>query len=435
MLLIELNEFNYALVRRIASTRKLKTLSHLLEWDRSATTTEDRSDSEFLEPWAQWVSVHTGAQCTDHGIKHLGDVPDLARTQLWERLDQLKVTTGVWGVMNGSRRDATQCAFFLPDPWTFTEAAYPASIQPLLDLPRYLARNYLQLSNLHIAKLFGGFLGAVIGSVGWRQFLQSLWVLRDGIIEFGARHLVFIAWFEYVSTLAFLHFYRRHRPDFALLFINTIAHAQHHYWRHPENGSREIAFALKVLDRILAKVLAAVPSTHAVIVTNALSQKNTNDEPAWILYRQKDPHAFVQAAGLNAESVEPLMTYDAHLVFRSAKDAGDAFVALSEATIEGTRAFLVEQNRLDPSRLFYRLDFAAKCKADAVLLINGRAMPFFQWFALVVQRTGRHIPSGVALSRGIRVPKKLQNHELFGVIVEHFAGDTQTAARPAATGS
>jgi len=422
MLLLELNEFNYALVRRNAADLKLDALTKVLNWDRSVTTTDDRDESGFLEPWAQWVSVHTGAPCSTHGIKHLGDVPDLASAQLWEQLDAHNITTGIWGVMNGARRNASRCAFFLPDPWTFSEPAHPPALEPVLTLPRYLARNYLHVSKSHVAGLFGGFMSALVRTIGWHELLRSFWVLRDGFAQFGPRHLVFIAWFEYASSLAFLRLYREHKPDFALLFVNTIAHAQHHYWRDPDTGSREIAFALTVLDRLVAKVLDAVPESAPVIVTNALSQKNTNDETAWILYRQKDPLAFVRAAGLDPVSVEPLMTHDAHIVFRTQAETEAAFHALSAATVDDVPAFYVERNANDTKRLFYRLDFTNEISNDVTVRINGREMPFLEWFALVVKRTGRHIPTGVALTRGISLPKILQNHELCHMIVAHFTG-------------
>ena len=116
MLLIELNEFNRELLQSIAATHQLRHLQQMLGWNRAGTFTSDEYDSGFLDPWVQWVSVHTGVPSSLHGVKNLGDVPNLAQDQLWERWSERGIGSVVWGVMNGSRRKATACKAFVPDP-------------------------------------------------------------------------------------------------------------------------------------------------------------------------------------------------------------------------------------------------------------------------------------------------------------------------------
>ena len=102
MLLIELNEFNRSLLQSIAARHGLKHLQLVLGWSRASTFTSDEYDTGFLEPWVQWVSVHTGVPSSQHGVKNLGDVPNLAEDQLWERWSKRGISSVVWGVMNGS---------------------------------------------------------------------------------------------------------------------------------------------------------------------------------------------------------------------------------------------------------------------------------------------------------------------------------------------
>src|ERR1700744_5416267 len=118
MLVIELNEFNDALLRGIAETHELKHLKQVLSWNHATTWTSDTYDSGFLEPWVQWVSVHTGVPSNRHGIKTRGDVRKRAEEQLWERWSRRGLSSVVWGVMNGARGDAERCRVFIPDPWT-----------------------------------------------------------------------------------------------------------------------------------------------------------------------------------------------------------------------------------------------------------------------------------------------------------------------------
>ena len=93
MLLIELNEFNGDLLRSIAKAHQLKHLKEALSWNRAGTWTSDEYETGFLEPWVQWVSVHTGVPSSQHGVKNLGDVPNLAEDQIWERWSRRRLSS------------------------------------------------------------------------------------------------------------------------------------------------------------------------------------------------------------------------------------------------------------------------------------------------------------------------------------------------------
>ena len=84
VLFVEFNEFNLELLKQYSSLWNLKHIQKLLSLNLTETYTEDTYDSDFLEPWVQWVSVHTGQPSVKHQIKHLGDVPDLGSKQLWK---------------------------------------------------------------------------------------------------------------------------------------------------------------------------------------------------------------------------------------------------------------------------------------------------------------------------------------------------------------
>jgi hypothetical protein len=156
---------------------------------------------------------------------------------------------------------------------------------------------------------------------------------------------------------------------------------------------------------------------------NGLSQRNTTDEPVWILYRQKDPVAFLAAAGLAPSAVEPLMTYDAHVFFPTARDCAEARRALAAAHIGGRRVFEVEADPVNPCKLFYRIDFSDELPRGARLAVNGRELSFFDWFDEIVRRTGRHVPAGTALARNFDLPPLLMNHEVCTHVCRHFGID------------
>ena len=415
MLLIELNEFNGDLLRSVAQAHGLNHIREMLSWNHAATWTSDEYESGFLEPWVQWVSVHTGVPSSQHGIKNLGDVPNLAEDQIWERWSRRGLSSIVWGVMNGDRRKAENCRIFVPDPWTFSEGAHPSQFQGLIALPRYLAKNYLDFSKLVALTRGFGLVKTLFGSVKAADFVDALRILRRGIAQFGPTNAVFIVFFEYLSAMAFTRAVEQNRPDAAIIFINMLAHVQHHYWKTPDGSAcPQIAFAAAAVDEILGKILARCKNTASggVAIMNALSQDCTIHEAPWILYRPNNHANLVSFLGVEASRVEPLMTYDAHVFFEAANDARDGAEILEMATIEGKRLFFVEIDDHDPLKLFYRVEMHDPVSANAEFTFGKEAARFTDHFTAIVQRTGKHNQNGDLYANFKIGRQKFQNHEL-----------------------
>lgn len=416
MLLIELNEFNRELLQNIAASHGLEHLQKVLAWRHASTFTSDEYDTGFLEPWVQWVSVHTGVPSTRHGVKNLGDVPNLAEDQIWERLSARGRSSVVWGVMNGNRRKATACKVFVPDPWTFSENAFPAEYQGLIALPRYLARNYLDFSRFTAVRKGLDLVRTLLRSTKGGDFIDGLRVFWRGFRRFGPTNAVFIVFFEYLSAMAFIRAVERIRPDFALVFINMLAHVQHHYWKSGDGSDcPQIAFAAAATDEILGKMLARcepVVGTGRVVLMNALSQTCTIEEPAWILYRPKNHAGLVSFLGVKAARVEPLMTYDAHVFFANEEDAASGAAILEAARIEGKPLFFVEPDAHDPLKLFYRVAMTDPVGTDTEFVYRNKAARFADHFTAIVQRTGKHNQNGDLFANFEIGRQKFLNHEV-----------------------
>jgi hypothetical protein len=420
LFLLELNEFNLDLFDAAVKSLPLPALSRVAKMPRAHLSTEDVYASNFLEPWVQWVSVHTGTPTTGHKVQHLGDVPTKEFPQFWETLGERGFTTGLWGVMNATRRDAKGCMYFLPDPWTFSERAYPEELNELLDLPRYLSTNYLKISKMKASSLAGKFLKRLVLSVGLPTLVSSLDILFKGLFAFGPKHLVFIVWFEYLSAMSMLKRYDQRPPDLNVLFVNSLAHLQHHYWtKGTGTVTPELAYGFRMVDRVVQEILARTED-GALIITNAFQQINTNSDPAWILYRPHDQHEFLTTIGLKHVSVESLMTHDAHIFFESPQDAEMAEGVLRNAVIGGKRLFEVDRN--SPTKVFYRIDFFDDVPGTTEVTINAKTFTLNELFVRIVKRTGKHSQDGVAFSRGISLPNDMRNHELCASIIGHFKG-------------
>lgn len=424
--LLELNEFSLPLLEEATCLWKLPHLAHLLRLQRAKTHTEDAYESDFLEPWVQWVSAHTGLSSKEHRIKHLGDVPKQGTDQLWERLSDQGVTSGIWSPMNARRGRAEKCLFFLPDPWTASENAYPSDLNSFLDPLRYTSTNYLERSPRILMQKMRGLWQVVRKRKLTRFCLGQLPLLLWNALRFRGAHFVFIAFAEALSTELFLRYRAQYNPTFSLLFLNTLAHLQHHHWHKPEvKGNTKLKAGLQQIDKMIGRILSSLEKNERLYVANALSQMNTHSEKPWVLYRQLNPSAFLRAVAIPCEKVEPHMTHDAHLYFSSAEGCRYAFEQLTSARICEKPLFHVESYPQDPRKLFYKLIFTDPAPLGAMFTMGGRSYRFYDLFQEVVTRTGKHIQTADLLSTEA-LPPQLKNHEIFSLILQGFAQLPQT---------
>ena len=418
--LFELNEYNVGLLRQGASVFNLSNLKKILALNELETRMDDTYESDYLEPWSQWVSVHTGSPSQQHKIKHLGDVPSLGRKQLWEELSEKGITSGIWGAMNASRGQASHCLFFLPDPWTYSEPGFPVQIKKMLQLPRYLAKNYGQLSALKILKYVPAFLTALLSPPILVRLLKELPSFCSSLIRYKGAHFVYICFADLVLSDVFLVFKKKYDPQFSVIFLNSLAHTQHHHWvKEDISQNDKLKYCLINIDKIFGRFLKELES-EALIVFNGLSQKNTAQEPSWNLYRQFDQMTFLRAMNLNPTKVESLMTHDAHVFFETQAQAQSAYKILSDIRIEQQPLFLVEIYKEDPLRLFYRLVFTDEVSMDAHFVCSGVPHRFGDHFSKIVQRTGKHIPLATAFTNLKPQVSPVYNHDIYDLVVDFF---------------
>jgi hypothetical protein len=433
--LIELNEFSVSLLRRGVEALRLPHVAHLLSMRASATTTDDAVEHRGLDPWVQWVSVHTGVPASVHGVRHLGEAPlRLQYPQLWEILSTQGISSGVWGAMNAGRGNAERCRFFLPDPWSVAEPAHPRALNRLLALPRYYARNYLEVSAPAVLRGVLGFAQFVVGSGSVLRLLRQLPFALGGLRRAGANNALLFALFDLINCVLFTRFKRHHAPQFSLIFLNSLAHLQHHRWSAVGPPGQALAFGLRAIDRCLGLLFAALAEGEAVLVMNALTQRNIVGETPRICYRQISPTRFLESIGLGCRQVQQLMTNDAHVDFDSPAQRDAAAAALARAQIAGAALFQVEVRADELCRLFYQVDCWDELADECEVEINGRRIRFFDHFEAIVARTGAHVPAGDCFACGIELPPQLYNHEVAGHVLGYFGIDCPVASSGAPAG-
>lgn len=430
LILVELNEVNFDIARLYTEKYpgRFRVIEELLAQDHITTTSEARYD--LLEPWIQWVSVHTGQTFEEHKVYRLGDMCLTDTPQFFELLEQQGYRVGSISAMNAANRMRT-CEYFIPDPWTKT----PSDKSPWSSL---LSKTLAQVVNDNSQS---------------RITLQSLLTLAAGLLRFSQlKHWPLYLrlglrsrkapWRKALLLDLFLNdlhntLYRKKSPHFSTVFLNAGAHIQHHYFFNaqvlPETNplknpnwyidSKEdpIEEMLSVYNAILADV-NRIPNTE-VIVATGLSQ--VPYDRAKFYYRLKNHDAFLKQLGIRFVSVVPRMTRDFLIQFESEHDATDAMKALSSIVNAKDGVALFEEIDHRGNTLFVTLTYPSEIRADSPFVYRSNPIDIYQDVVFVAVKNGMHHPKGyVFASQEIRrqlPPANIHVAALFNTVMNYFS--------------
>jgi hypothetical protein len=416
LLLLEFNELCPALMRQFMDQGRLPYFQRL--HDRSEVfLTEAQEDPPHLEPWIQWVTVHTGLPYSEHGVFHLGDGAHMAHPGIARILSDAGFRVGVCCSMNMNYHRPR--GYLIPDPWNGRAEAYPTSLQPFLDTVSRLVQESSQDS-----------LGSRREQLRFAYFLLRHGISRRTVSKIlrqlcSERRDPGVRWrraviLDSIQYDLFRHLNRRHQVDFATLFLNSTAHFQHYYWRNmcpdefaipPDHSDHPsladaIPYGYQQMDEIVGRCLADFPQAVIVLCT-ALSQQPWR-ETTKCTYRPRQFEQLLRIAGMETLDVrvEPVMAEEFHLRFPSTEQAAAGAERLLALQLECQPLMRVEQRGAD---LFAACAIQSATSMDAP--ITRRPLPsgstttdegpisenkFGELFSMVhAMRSGKHHPDGM----------------------------------------
>ncbi|MGH2952418.1 MAG: hypothetical protein ACRDK9_00150 [Solirubrobacterales bacterium] len=410
LILVEFNELSPHLMAKFIAAGKLPNFQRFHDESEVAITEAD--DFEHLEPWVQWVAVHSGIPFREHGIEHLDDGHRLEQKSLWDLLSDAGKTVWVCGSMNINYETPLN-GWVLPDPWSTNVDPYP---EGALDIYyRFVSANVQEHTRsktplsrseqIEFLRFMAGHglrpatVAAIARQVATERFSGTRW-----------RRAVLL---DRLQFDLFRWYWRRERPDFSTFFLNSTAHYQHLYWRNmepehfkikPEPGEQEvyedaILFGYQQMDRIVGQLLGLAGSDTTLVLLTALSQQPSlsfEQIGGKTLYRPLDFDQFVRTIGIEGPvEVTPLMAEDFHLEFESEGTAQSAEARLRGVRVNGKPAMGAErtQNKIKSGcRIWEKVEPEAMLTVDG----NGRSVPFFDLFYKIdLMKSGEHHPDGM----------------------------------------
>ncbi|WP_018879448.1 alkaline phosphatase family protein [Thioalkalivibrio sp. ALE9] len=398
-ILLGLNEINFDYVRRYVERGHLPGFRDLMgEHGLIRTQAEDRY--ERLEPWIQWVTVHTGRPYEDHGVFRLGDIVGQPVPQFFEDLEQQGFQVGAISPMNAENR-LRSSPYFVPDPWTGT----PASGAPLV---RRLAGAVAKAVNTNATGGAGTrtLLDVLVGLLRYarpRHYPAYAHLIACGLRRQWPRAMLLDLLLYDLHTVL----YRKHQPDLSVLFLNAGAHIQHHYFFNSsvgETGRRNpdwyvaaeadpVLEVYALYDRMLRDLRARFPQARLILATGL--QQVPYPEVTFY-YRLTDHAEFLRQLGIDGVvAVEPRMSRDFLVRFADAEAAWAGERVLRGACDEEGRALFEEVDNRG-AELFVSLTYPHEVRPGTrAVSATGRVISdLAAHVALVAIKNGHHDTTG-----------------------------------------
>lgn len=200
------------------------------------------------------------------------------------------------------------------------------------------------------------------------------------------------------------------------LFLNAIAHYQHHYWRsYSKEGfspnivyddirddDDPISYGYKVYDKIIGNIIKIIkndPDT-LVLIASGLSQvpyTDKEEQGGMNYYRLIDHKRFASKIGLSNEAdyeIFPLMSRDWQIKYSSKTAREQALSILNNLKIKGEQLFNIRENL--EGYIFVETNFTKGIdKGDLIVDNQGdKVAVFLEEFTNIAIKSGHHTGIG-----------------------------------------
>lgn len=438
IIVLEFNELCPDLLRGWMAAGKLPNFKRFHDNAVAFSAAAETTDLNWLEPWIQWYSMHTGLGCDQHAVRHLTDGPRMAdrHTDIWHALLAAGITVANCGSMNAASFNAPG-SLFLPDPWCTTQPPHPAELSAYHRLVlSKVQENSNQVEPLG-RKDYVEFLRFVaMHGLSTRSVLAVLQQLTAEGLGKGAGWKR-AALLDKLQADIFAHYWKRLRPQFSTFFLNSTAHFQHAYLHFLELGESPgpvgnsddpkrdaILFGFQQMDALLADFFALERHGVMLVLATGLGQQhNPNADRHY--YRPRDMAALMQLLSIAPSALLPTMSDSYSAEFPDQDAANIARQRLEQVKLADRALF--QFSPTTPRALYFNIGIRSLVPPDAVLRIPSNQQPHVPFYDLCYRiphsKSGVHHPDSVLWFKTGRhqVPaEKVSILDMFPTLLDYF---------------
>ncbi len=394
IIFIELNELNFDLVEQYFLKFPNK-FNNLKKVSRELIYTNSENEYHLLEPWIQWVTVHTGLSAKEHNVFRLGDFINSNKKQYFEEIENLGFKVGMISSMNSINR-LKNAAYFIPDPWTETKSDGSFSSELISKILKSTVNSNAQ------------------NKIGFKNYFLIIFILLK-FLRF--KNLGFYFKYFYRSLkhkwyrplfldllLNDIHFNFLKKKDvnFSTIFFNAAAHIQHHYFfnslanknsfKNPEikvkKNSDPFEECLNLYEKILEDYVGN--DDFRIILATGLTQLPSKELEYY--YRLNNHDLFFRNIGLKFKKIYPRMSRDFLVEFHNDKDRDEFFNKIFDLKLN-KQIFFGTIDKRDKS-LFISLTYDKEILRKDYLIFNNKEINIFKLVSFVSLKNGIHNQKG-----------------------------------------
>ncbi len=422
VIVLEFNELTPSLMDRFIGEGSLPAFGRLRR-ESIVCVSDAEEDPPFLEPWVQWVTVHTGLSRAEHKVVDLDDGPKLGAPRVWDMVSDAGKKAWVCGSMNAGIQARDFRGLFLPDPWTTSAEPHPRELfRPYYHFVRSYVQEYTRdkppLTKADYLR-FARFMAT--NGLAPKTVADTV---RQLVAERGSgARWQRAAILDRIQWDVFRHHYRKLKPALATFFLNSTAHYQHYYWRNLDphsfvlrpSGEEQaryadaVRFGYRKMDEIVRDCLDLAGPDATIVFCSALGQQPMSKYDAGSgkqHFKPTDPAAMLRFAGVeDPHTYAPVMAENFHLHFESEAAAEAAGRKLSALRMGGAPVLDVQRHG---ARLHAGCVVVVKPPANARVASapeTGREAGFYELFYEATGlKSGMHHPDGILW---IRTPERV----------------------------
>jgi hypothetical protein len=411
LILIEFNELTPHLMFSFMKSGHLPNFQRL--YDQSEVfTTDAEEEGEDLNPWVQWVTVHSGLSAAEHGIHRLSEGHTLQSKAVWDILSDEGYRVWVCGSMN-ARYDKPLRGFLLPDPWSAGLTPFPPrEFSDYYDFVRNQVQEHTNTSQ-GVSKL---------GAVRFLRFMATHGLSAGSIVEtlrqlsserFGTGRWKRASLMDRFQFDVFQHYFSKHRPHFSTFFVNSTAHYQHSYWRHMDPDSytvrpseaeqREyggaILYGYQKMDELIGRFMKLAGADGTLFFCTGLSQQpylKAETTGGRHYFRLVSSRVLKDKIGIQDPfEASPVMSDQMLLRFADDEACARAEQVLRSYKLLDSEVFYCQRT---DNTMMVQCQCTTSVASDAELrqADSDRRVPFFDvFYSMDVIKSGYHHPDGM----------------------------------------
>ncbi len=407
---LELNELTPTLMFRFMAEGRLPNFQRF--YDESQVFTTDAGEQGVnLNPWIQWVTVHSGQPFSEHGIFRLGDGGRLTSPCIGEVVSQAERQVLLCGSMN-VRYPGPLAGASIPDAWATDVAPYPAELAPYF---RFVQQHVLEHTNERVPLAWRDYAAFLAFMATHGLSSSTVWAIARQLLREATGRPAWqrVTLLDRLQWDVFRWYYRKLRPQLSTFFINSVAHLQHTHWRNleperfqiqpsPEEQAEyrdAVLFGYQENDRLLGRFLDLAGDDATLVFCTALSQQPClvyEEMGAKHFYRPYKYEDLIAFAGVTApHTCSPVMSEEFQLYFEDEAAASDAERRLRGLRVGDEAALFVDRTG---SEIYCGCQIFHRLPAEAVLhdSVADRRTAFFDVFYQADSiKSGIHHPDGL----------------------------------------